>query len=90
VNRRWTRLGWCDRIGGNGVGTWVDLEGLLPTDHRARIEAANAFIREVYLPEQRPLCGRAGRRGLFHGPRRIGRYDQNGALKDSHDEKRAA
>ena len=27
---------------------------------------------------------------VFHGPRCIGRYDKNGALKDRHDEKRAA
>jgi hypothetical protein len=31
-----------------------------------------------------------GSHALFHGPRCIGRYDQNGALKDSHDEKCAA
>jgi transposase len=31
-----------------------------------------------------------GSHALFHGPRGIGRYDANGALKDSHDEKRAA
>src|SRR6204780_4641543 len=31
-----------------------------------------------------------GSHALFHGPRCIGRYDGNGALKDSHDEKRAA
>jgi transposase len=31
-----------------------------------------------------------GSHALFHGPRCIGRYDANGALKDSHDEKRAA
>ena len=31
-----------------------------------------------------------GSHALFHGPRCIGRYDENGALKDSHDEKRAA
>ncbi len=31
-----------------------------------------------------------GSHALFHGPRCIGRYDEKGALKDSHDEKRAA
>jgi hypothetical protein len=31
-----------------------------------------------------------GSHALFHGPRCIGRYDGAGALKDSHDEKRAA
>ena len=31
-----------------------------------------------------------GSHALFHGPRCIGRYDANEALKDSHDEKRAA
>ena len=31
-----------------------------------------------------------GSHAVFHGPRCIGRYDANGALKDSHDEKRAA
>jgi hypothetical protein len=31
-----------------------------------------------------------GSHAVFHGPRCIGRYDENGALKDSHDEKRAA
>ena len=31
-----------------------------------------------------------GSHAVFHGPRCIGRYDKNGALKDSHDEKRAA
>jgi transposase len=118
------------------------------------IEAANAFIREVYLPEHnarfavdpagegsaftpipgvdpdeilcveeerqvghddcvsyrtlklqipesamRPHFVRArvkvhvypdGSHALFHGPRCIGRYDGNGALRDSHDEKCAA
>jgi hypothetical protein len=120
----------------------------------ATVEAANAFIREVYLPEHnarfavepagegsaftpipgvdldeilcveeerqvghdncvsyrtlklqipespmRPHFVRArvkvhvypdGSHAVFHGPRCIGRYDANGALKDSHDEKRAA
>src|SRR3984885_572961 len=119
------------------------------------IEAANAFIRDIYLPEHNArfavepagegsafvpiqgvdlgeiLCVQEGRQvgndncvsyrtlnprtairgpmrphfvrarvkvhvypdgshALFHGPRCIGRYDENGALKDSHDEKRAA
>jgi transposase len=31
-----------------------------------------------------------GSHALFHGPRCIGRYDEKGRLKDSHDEKRAA
>jgi transposase len=31
-----------------------------------------------------------GSHAVFHGPRCIGRYDANGALKDSHDDKRAA
>ncbi len=31
-----------------------------------------------------------GSHALFHGPRCIGRYDEKEALKDSHDEKRAA
>ncbi len=31
-----------------------------------------------------------GSHAVFHGPRCIGRYDANGALKDSHNEKRAA
>jgi transposase len=31
-----------------------------------------------------------GSHAVFHGPRCIGRYDANGALKNSHDEKRAA
>jgi hypothetical protein len=31
-----------------------------------------------------------GSHAVFHGPRCIGRYDKNGAIKDSHDEKRAA
>jgi hypothetical protein len=31
-----------------------------------------------------------GSHPVFHGPRCIGRYDANGALKDSHNEKRAA
>ncbi len=31
-----------------------------------------------------------GAHAVFHGPRCIGRYDQKGRLKDSHDEKRAA
>ena len=31
-----------------------------------------------------------GSHAPFHGPRCIGRYDENGVLKDSHDEKRAA
>ena len=31
-----------------------------------------------------------GSHALFHGPRCIGRYDEKGALKDSHDEKCAA
>ena len=31
-----------------------------------------------------------GSHAVFHGPRCIGRYDEKGAIKDSHDEKRAA
>ena len=31
-----------------------------------------------------------GSHAIFQGPRCIGRYDENGALKDSRDEKRAA
>jgi transposase len=143
---------------GRSERAFQTLQDRLPKELRlagiATVEAANAFLRDVYLPEHnarfavepagegsvftpipgvdldeilcvqeerqvmndncvsyrtlklqipespmRPHFVKArvkvhlypdGSHALFHGPRCIGRYDENGALKDSHDEKRAA
>jgi transposase len=42
VNRRWAKLGWCDRIGGNCVGTWSISKGFCELYERIRSREGEA------------------------------------------------
>jgi hypothetical protein len=82
----------------------VDLDEILCVEEERQVGADNCVsyrTLKLQIPESpmRPHFVRArvkvhvypdGSHALFHGPRCIGRYDGNGALKDSHDEKCAA
>ncbi|HEX3523485.1 MAG TPA: hypothetical protein VHT52_15515 [Stellaceae bacterium] len=82
----------------------VDLDEILCVEEERQVGQDNCVsyrTLKLQIPESpmRPHFVKArvkvhvypdGSHALFHGPRCIGRYDENGALKDSHDEKRAA
>ena len=82
----------------------VDLDEILCVEEERQVGQDNCVsyrTLKLQLPESpmRPRFVRArvkvhvypdGSHAVFHGPRCIGRYDKNGAIKDSHDEKRAA
>jgi transposase len=82
----------------------VDLDEILCVEEERQVGQDNCVsyrTLKLQIPESpmRPHFVRArvkvhvypdGSHALFHGPRCIGRYDENGALKGSHDEKRAA
>jgi transposase len=82
----------------------VDLDEILCVEEERQVGHDNCVsyrTLKLQIPESpmRPHFVKArvkvhvypdGSHALFHGPRCIGRYDENGALKDSHDEKRAA
>ena len=82
----------------------VDLHEILCVEEERQVGADNCVsyrTLKLQIPESpmRPHFVKArvkvhvypdGSHAVFHGPRCIGRYDEKGALKDSHDEKRAA
>jgi hypothetical protein len=82
----------------------VDLDEILCVEEERQVGQDNCVsyrTLKLQIPESpmRPHFVKArvkvhvypdGSHAVFHGPRCIGRYDKNGALKDSHDEKRAA
>ena len=82
----------------------VDLDEILCVEEERQVSQDNCVsyrTLKLQIPESpmRPHFVKArvkvhvypdGSHALFHGPRCIGRYDANGAIKDSHDEKRAA
>jgi hypothetical protein len=82
----------------------VDLDEILCVEEERQVGQDNCVsyrTLKLQIPESpmRPHFVKArvkvhvypdGSHAVFHGPRCIGRYDANGALKDSHDEKRAA
>ena len=82
----------------------VDLDEILCVEEERQVGQDNcvSYRRlKLQIPESpmRPHFVKArvkvhvypdGSHAVFHGPRCIGRYNKNGAIKDSHDEKRAA
>jgi hypothetical protein len=82
----------------------VDLDEILCVEEERQVGQDNCVsyrTLKLQIPESpmRPHFVKArvkvhvypdGSHAVFHGPRCIGRYDKNGAIKDSHDEKRAA
>ena len=82
----------------------VDLDEILCVEEERQVGQDNCVsyrTLKLQIPESpmRPHFVKArvkvhvypdGSHAVFHGPRCFGRHDQNGALKDSHDEKRAA
>ena len=82
----------------------VDLDEILCVEEERQVGQDNCVsyrTLKLQIPESpmRPHFVKArvkvhvypdGSHAVFHGPRCIGRYDKNGALKDRHDEKRAA
>jgi hypothetical protein len=82
----------------------VDLDEILCVEEERQVGNDNCVsyrTLKLQIPESpmRPYFVKArvkvrvypdGSHAVFHGPRCIGRYDAKGALKDSHDEKRAA
>jgi hypothetical protein len=82
----------------------VDLDEVLCVQEERQVGQDNCVsyrTLKLQIPESpmRPHFVRArvkvhvysdGSHALFHGPRCIGRYDENGAIRDSHDEKCAA
>jgi transposase len=82
----------------------VDLDEILCVQEERQVGNDNCVsyrTLKLQIPESpmRPHFVRArvkvhvypdGSHAVFHGPRCIGRYDENGALRESHDEKRAA
>jgi transposase len=100
VGRALEQLG-VDHIGayspqarGRSERAFQTLQDRLPKELRLAgvtdIEAANAFIRDVYLPEHNARFAvdpagvyPDGSHAVFHGPRCIGRYDENGTIRDA-------
>jgi len=69
------------QVGQDNCVSYRTLKLQIPESQCARI-SSKARVKVHVYPD--------GSHAVFHGPRCIGRYDKNGALKDSHDEKRAA